>query len=192
MCSVMFVSSTSVYLAVRVVWVSDTVVTGSLPVTLLTRVQKHVLMLAYLFYLSTSTLTLHNNNTTSSNRLFTCVYVRTIRYTTLLLHTLGKHFYINKDTQIDSPGQLVVKKIAFTGFPWGGISPPGSLYRVFSLRRSQGISDNLGVYIVCACPVRLLFVVCNEVVCLCLMPHEEHQHSIMHSLQPPSLLLLHH
>ena len=91
MCSVMFVSSTSVYLAVRVVWVSDTVVTGSLPVTLLTRVQKHVLMLAYLFYLSTSTLTLHNNNTTSSNRLFTCVYVRTIAHTKELLNTLLGH-----------------------------------------------------------------------------------------------------
>ena len=59
MCSVMFVSSTSVYLAVRVVWVSDSVVIHFMWITLLTRVQKHVLMLACIFYMSTSTLTLH-------------------------------------------------------------------------------------------------------------------------------------
>jgi hypothetical protein len=55
----MFVSSTSVYLAVRVVWVSDSVVIHFMWITLLTRVQKHVLMLAYISYMSTSTLTLH-------------------------------------------------------------------------------------------------------------------------------------
>lgn len=134
MCSVMSVSSTSVYLAVRVRWVSDTVVTGSLPVTLLTRVQKHVLMLAYISHLSTSTLTLHNKNTTSSNilyRLFTHISRRTIRYTTLLSNTLGGHTRSSNQLSWPNGG----KKIAFTGFPWGGISPPGSLCRVFNSHR---------------------------------------------------------
>ena len=106
-------------------------------------------MLACIFYMSTSTLTLelllHNNNTTTSNRLFTHVCRRTIAHTKELLNTLGAHTRSSNQLSWPNGG----KKIAFTGFPWGGISPPWLLYRVFNSHRcatsiSTVIEDLLG------------------------------------------------
>ena len=83
-------------------------------------------------------------HTTTSNKLFTHVSRRTIAHTKELLNTLGGQLRYSNQLSWPTGG----KKIAFTGFPWGGISPPGSLCRVFNSDRCTTSSVSVvGIYL---------------------------------------------